>query len=538
MRRIFFLLALLMLIAACGGGSDDNDDDINVVNNSQPTVRNFPTSNPTQPFNLTPSVTTAPTSSFGSVNPTTNCPIPTGWQGYIVSSGDTLGALADSIGSTVATLQTSNCISTEIIFVGQLLFLPSLPIGVPTVNASLYTGGSGVTFATSTNTPISTVVQASCNVPPGWVAYSVQAGDTLGDLATRTTTTVGNLQNGNCLANSEIIFVGQVLYLPRLPDSVTANPGTGGIFTPTPNTSCAIPLGWTPYTVVAGDTLGVLADTYGTTVEILQNGNCLVSSEIIFVGQIIYVPSGIAVPTAAPTLTPIVNIGVTSTPAPIASSTVSIGGSVPAILPDITVRPTLVRDDGVLVTLQQEIALDVGVVLDADSVTYFAQTTPTDPNPVQVGQDLDPFDGTQFVYTFNNFDSELYFYAVAQNQFGTSTSALVRVVYDPTYALGSGAPDIAPFIGFDGSIYNLQANATVSVSWLNFPQTATRIDFFLNAGGQVSVLGTDTNLSDGARISWQVPSSLNGQVYAIALTSDAQSVESDRVNVFVQGSGN
>lgn len=530
MRRLLVLVSLMLLIAACGGGDEDN---VTVVSN-QPTVRNFPT---TAPTSSVPTASPSPTNSFGLVNPVSGCPIQNGWQAYEVTFGDTLGVIAESIGSTVEIIQGGNCLSSETIYIDQLLFLPSLPLGVPTVDAQLYTGSSTGTGSDTTGglfVPTATPavsIPISCSVPPGWVAYAVQAGDTLGDLATRTTTTVGNLQNGNCLTG-ELIYIGQVLYLPRVPDSVVINPSTGStLLTPTVNTTCAVPAGWIPYTVRAGDTLGVLATAYSTTIAVLQNGNCLTSAELIYIGQVLYVPSGTTiVVTTAPTLTPPVG----STLAP--TTTPATTGGLPPALPTPTVRPTLVRQDGVLVTLQRDIALDVGVVADADRVIYYARIGPTDPAPVQIAVDTDPFDGTQITYTFSTFDSELYFSAEAQNEFGVSTSQLVRVVYDPSYAIGSGPPDITPFLGFDGAIYTLQQSATVSISWQNFPSNASRVDFLLVQGTQSSIIGSDTNLSDGARITWVVTGPLIGQLYALATTPGGQTIESSRVSVFVQDS--
>lgn len=524
MRRLLALILFLLLIAACGGGDDNN----NVVSQqTTPTVRNFPTTAPTV---FAPTLSPSPTNSFGSVNPVSGCPIPAGWQAYVVAFGDTLGTIADNIGSTVETIQAGNCISNELIYSGQLIFLPSLPLGIPTVDPRLWVDTGGVFVPTATTGVITAPI--SCSTPPGWVAYGVQAGDTLGDLATRTNTTVGNLQNGNCLGSSELIFVGQILYLPRTPDAVVTATFDPAQPTPTPNSSCAIPAGWIAYRVVAGDTLGVIADTYGTTAAILQNGNCLPSAEIIYVGQIIYVPSGI-IATAAPTLTPIIS---TQTAATATATAATNNGQGPGVLTTLTVRPTLARDDGALVTLQTEVALDVGVVSNADLVRYYAGTSATDPAPVQVGQDTDPFDGTQITYTFATFDVELYFFAVAQNEFGSSRSPTVHVVYDPTYATGSGAPDILQFLGFDGSIYTLQAGATVTINWASYPEAATRVDFLLVEGSQTSIIASDSNPSDGARVTWGVPSRLvAGQLYALATLAGGQTIESDRVSVFVQG---
>lgn len=59
----------------------------------------------------------------------------------------------------------------------------------------------------------------SCNIPVGWVEYTVESGDSLGALAEATQTTVPDLVNGNCLPNADTLFVGQTIYLPRSPIS-------------------------------------------------------------------------------------------------------------------------------------------------------------------------------------------------------------------------------------------------------------------------------------------------------------------------------
>ena len=53
-----------------------------------------------------------------------------------------------------------------------------------------------------------------CPIPVGWFPYIVQAGDTLTDIATRSSSTVQELVTRNCLASADAIFVGQTLYVP------------------------------------------------------------------------------------------------------------------------------------------------------------------------------------------------------------------------------------------------------------------------------------------------------------------------------------
>ncbi|MCC6615635.1 MAG: LysM peptidoglycan-binding domain-containing protein [Anaerolineae bacterium] len=62
-----------------------------------------------------------------------------------------------------------------------------------------------------------------CPPPPGWTAYIVQAGDTVFRLATNAGATVADVRGANCLADADLIFVGQTLYLPATPNE-TATP--------------------------------------------------------------------------------------------------------------------------------------------------------------------------------------------------------------------------------------------------------------------------------------------------------------------------
>ncbi|MDX2161508.1 MAG: LysM domain-containing protein [bacterium] len=56
-----------------------------------------------------------------------------------------------------------------------------------------------------------------CVIPPGWVEYTVETGDSMGLLAQQTGSTIQQLTTTNCLNNPDNLFVGQTLYLPRPP---------------------------------------------------------------------------------------------------------------------------------------------------------------------------------------------------------------------------------------------------------------------------------------------------------------------------------
>ncbi len=53
-----------------------------------------------------------------------------------------------------------------------------------------------------------------CIVPNGWVAYTIQAGDTLADIAATYGLTAAQLASANCLPNPDLIYEGQVIAVP------------------------------------------------------------------------------------------------------------------------------------------------------------------------------------------------------------------------------------------------------------------------------------------------------------------------------------
>jgi LysM repeat protein len=77
--------------------------------------------------------------------------------------------------------------------------------------------------------------------------------------------------------------------------------GGGTIATIAP--SCVVRGDWQTYTVVSGDTLGSIARRANTTINNLVSGNCLANPNLLNVGQVLRVPSGVAPATVPPTIT-------------------------------------------------------------------------------------------------------------------------------------------------------------------------------------------------------------------------------------------
>jgi LysM repeat protein len=166
------------------------------------------------------------------------------WSGcasYItVQWGDTLGGLANLCGTTAEAIRAANPGLGWWVYAGQVLYIPSGYASAPApVYAPSPSYGSGT--------------------------YMVQRGDTMGKIAARQGVAVGDLLAANPqIWNASLIYVGQVINLPA-----------------------AAP---TYYTVQYGDTLRIIANSYGTSVYSLQVLNpTIYNANLIYPGQVIRV---------------------------------------------------------------------------------------------------------------------------------------------------------------------------------------------------------------------------------------------------------
>lgn len=195
--------------------------------------------------------------------------------------------------------------------------LPTLP------GATLYPtyapppSPSATALPTATSLPAATSTAPStlypaCQVPAGWLPYTVGPADTLYSLAWRAGTTPYAILQGNCLS-SNTLRVGQRIYLPP------------AFFATPTRVPCGPPPGWVVYYVQPGDTLWNISIRVGVSVEAIRQANCL-RDYTLRVGQPLYLPfrpapltptatlSPLLTPTWTPTLTPTITTTPTPTP--------------------------------------------------------------------------------------------------------------------------------------------------------------------------------------------------------------------------------
>jgi LysM repeat protein len=133
---------------------------------------------------------------------------------YTVAAGDTLYGIARKFNTTFTTLASLNNITNvDSLAVGQVLKVPSASGSTPAPTAS-----------SSTTIPPQPSPTGQSG-PAASVTYTVQAGDTLGQIALRFGTSTQQIVLLNGLTNADLIYVGQVLLIQQASSqSATATP--------------------------------------------------------------------------------------------------------------------------------------------------------------------------------------------------------------------------------------------------------------------------------------------------------------------------
>ena len=141
-----------------------------------------------------------PSGNLATVSSQTGQTLAAGGMTHTVRPGETLSAIAQRYGISVATLAAANGINNPSrIYAGQILSIPGRG-----GNAS---GASG-----------------SSNIGGRSTTYTVQRGDTLLRIATRYNVTVNAIMAANQLANANRIYVGQTLVIPAGNGTATGGP--------------------------------------------------------------------------------------------------------------------------------------------------------------------------------------------------------------------------------------------------------------------------------------------------------------------------
>ena len=209
---------------------------------------------------------------------------PAGGQWYVVQRGDTLYRIAFKFNVPISTLISANNLrNPDLIYTGQKLWIPS-------------TTNPGTPQPTAPTSPAPTAAPGQGQ----W--YIVQRGDTLYGISLHFGAKYGELITANKIANTNLIYVGQRLWIPALgqpapvPSATpTSTPG-GPTATPAPTTA---PGQGQWYSVQRGDTLYGIAIHFGVRYSDLLTANNITNANLIYVGQHLWIPVGGASPTTS-----------------------------------------------------------------------------------------------------------------------------------------------------------------------------------------------------------------------------------------------
>lgn len=165
-------------------------------------------------------------------------------QQYVVQQGDTIFSIALRFGLTPQQVLAANpqVVDPNLILPGQVLNIPTAVQPTP---------------------------------PTGATQYVVRPGDTMSMIARRFGVTLQALVAANPqIANPNILFPGQIVYVPARP--VEPVPPTGTKF----------------HIVKSGETLTAIATMYNTTVaKLLELNPTITNPDVIQIGQRIVVPA-------------------------------------------------------------------------------------------------------------------------------------------------------------------------------------------------------------------------------------------------------
>ncbi|KAL0936028.1 intracellular hyphae protein 1 [Colletotrichum truncatum] len=139
--------------------------------------------------------------------------------------------------------------------------------------------------ATPTTTATATVSATPTCSPGPVVDYTVVSGDTLTIISQKFSSGICDIANLNSLANPNLILLGQVLKVP----TYVCNPDNTSCLAKPGNEPC-VKDGPATYTIKAGDTFFIVAQSFNLDVNALLAANEGVDPLLLEVGQVINIP--------------------------------------------------------------------------------------------------------------------------------------------------------------------------------------------------------------------------------------------------------
>ncbi len=287
------------------------------------------------------------------------------------------------------------------------------------------------------------------------------------------------------------------------PPTATPLPPTPTTIKPTNVPVCTPRADWPIYIVATGDTLGRIAVRTGTSAAALTQANCLTNANLISVGQALRVPRQPTPPTAVP-------------PSVIPTAVTQQLGSI-SVTPYITADAgNFAINGGTTVTISWS-----GGPADVVRTDFFQRTF--NGTITLISSDTNASDGLSTTWLAPvNFQGTLTASATRSDG-STITPIFTPTVYvnDPSSA--NNAIALSTYLRFESQTYFVQANIAVGLLWLAAPISAARVDFTFSPADRTAqpyLLGSDTNMADGATANMTLAPGDLGIVSAEAFRSD------------------
>ena len=190
-----------------------------------------------------------------------SCNYPKKWEPYTIEVGDTLKELAKQFSLSQQELKDANCLVSDALVPGTDIYVPPLQ---PT--ATKKPTRTAEPTKTKTQRPTSTSFQ--CGIPAGWIPYRIQSGENLFRIGLRYNVTAEELRRANCLASSDRIIAGAIIYVPNVPTIAPTRTRTSPPPTATPKPTRAPTLTTAPSATLPAITNTAIPTETATLTEI------------------------------------------------------------------------------------------------------------------------------------------------------------------------------------------------------------------------------------------------------------------------------